>query len=485
MKQKIFVSSAVLMMCFAAQSAFAKNVDVVYPNGLPLSEVQLSLTGNLLAPGSEYGQSFTANATEATVGLFLEKNFTGATYAEKLANCSFATTVTLNLYSGEGTDAANLLHSADYALPECFRGFVEANYRDAGINFIIGDTYTISVSSPITAGGNYIVPTVTGGAPIGTVVTQNRSRRGWVYSSAPLYGGIFANGSAVLNGVLNKEYVINNNTTSATVVWPIPTAMKGDHYYRLIDLNPERFTFVPDLVNAEVGYAYTPVSVLAPTTLNLGVVYATAGVPAGMTVSPTGILSGTPTTPGTYIISLAAYIPAWDNVGDTGTGTVTITVDTPAVPAVVPVTFVTALPNGKVNSTYAAKSVLATGTADVVATGLPAGMTMSATGVLSGKPTEVGTFDISIDATDANGDVFGTAILLTIKPATVTPPVAVVDEGGKITEMGVGYIMLETTKVTYNASTVITGTMAIGLEVLFSGARYADGSVVATKISVK
>ncbi|MFA5997610.1 MAG: hypothetical protein WC791_03955 [Candidatus Paceibacterota bacterium] len=486
MKQKIFVSTAVLAMCFSAQTALAKNVDVVYPGGSPLSEVLLvPLTGNLLAPGSEYGQSFTANATEATVGLFLEKNFTGATYAEKLANCSFATTVTLNLYSGEGTDPANLLHSVDYDLPECFRGFVEANYRDAGIFFTIGDSYTISVATPATAGGSYIVPTVTGGAPIGTQVTQKKTRRGWVYSSVPLYGGIFAGGSAVLNGVVNKEYVVNDNTTSATVVWPIPTVWKGDHYYRLQDLNPERFTFVTDLANAEAGYAYPETNLVNPSSLLLGVVYATGGVPAGMTVSPLGILSGTPTTPGTYTISLAAYLRADSNIGDDGFGTVTLTVDTPAVPAVVPVTFVASLPNGKVGSNYAAKNLLLTGTATVIATGVPAGMTVSSAGVLSGKPTVEGTYDISIDATDANGDVFGTALLITIKPATVTPPVPVVDEGGKITAMGVGYIMLEATKVTYNASTVITGTMSIGAEVLYSGSLYADGSVVASKISVK
>ncbi|MCK9345145.1 MAG: hypothetical protein M0P64_03440 [Candidatus Pacebacteria bacterium] len=485
MKQKIFVSTAVLAMCFSAQAALAKNVDVAYPNGLPLSEVQLPLTGNLLAPGSEYGQSFTANATEATVGLFLEKNFTGATYAEKLANCSFATTVTLNLYSGEGTDPANLLHSADYNLPECFRGFVETNYRDAGINFTIGDSYTISVATPATAGGSYIVPTVTGGAPIGTQVTQKKSRRGWVYSSIPLWGGIFAGGSAVLSGVVNKEYVINDNTTSAAVVWPIANAMKGDHYYRLIDLSPERFTFVSSLNDAEAGYEYTPVNLVNPSTLLLGVVYATGGVPAGMSVSGTGVLSGTPTTPGTYTISLAAYLRADSIIGDNGFGTVTINVVEPAVPPVIPVTLITTLPSGKVGSNYTATNLLTTGTATVEAFDVPAGMTVSATGVLSGKPTVAGTYTIILSAMDADGVFTEGLVTLVIKAATVTPPVPVVDEGGKITEIGNGFIMLETTKVSYTASTVITGTFAIGLEVLFSGDRYADGSVIATKISVK
>lgn len=55
------------------------------------------------------------------------------------------------------------------------------------------------------------------------------------------------------------------------------------------------------------------------------------------------------------------------------------------------------------------------------ATGLPPGLTLSASGVISGTPTQAGTFNATITATNANGTDSRT-LVFTINPPTVTAP---------------------------------------------------------------
>lgn len=79
-------------------------------------------------------------------------------------------------------------------------------------------------------------------------------------------------------------------------------------------------TFVPSLPDAQVGVAYTPTN-LVLTGISIVSVSAT-NVPAGMSVSSGGVLTGSPTTAGTYLMDLSAT----DITGATGTGTVSLIV---------------------------------------------------------------------------------------------------------------------------------------------------------------
>ena len=93
----------------------------------------------------------------------------------------------------------------------------------------------------------------------------------------------------------------------------------------VVDIAPPALTFIPSLSNGKVGTAYTSISLMA-TGIAPYAVTAT-GVPAGMTVSSAGVLSGTPTATGTYMIVLSAR----DSAGTTGTGSVSINIDSAAV----------------------------------------------------------------------------------------------------------------------------------------------------------
>ena len=141
---------------------------------------------------------------------------------------------------------------------------------------------------------------------------------------------------------------------------------------------------------------------------------ASGPLPAGLTLSPAGLISGTPTAAGTFPISVSAS----DAFGDTQTQSLSLKVVYPAL------TVTTAsLPTAYMGSNYS-QSLAATGGSGAgyvwtVTTGstLPAGLTLSTTGVLSGKPTTSGTPGFGVTVTDSASNSGSASLTLTINPA--------------------------------------------------------------------
>jgi Tfp pilus assembly protein PilV len=121
-------------------------------------------------------------------------------------------------------------------------------------------------------------------------------------------------------------------------------------------------------------------------------------LPAGLTLnSSTGVISGTPTATGTTTITVTVV----DAVGGTDTQIYPVTIN--AAPTI---TTTSPLPVGEKSVAYNKTIVATQGTPAYswAASGLPAGLTLNAgTGVLSGTPTVVGTFSITVSVTDAAG----------------------------------------------------------------------------------
>ena len=127
---------------------------------------------------------------------------------------------------------------------------------------------------------------------------------------------------------------------------------------------------------------------------------ASGTLPAGLTLGAGCVLTGTPTTAATTTVGITATDSA--NPVDTQTSPVAITVQ--AAPAL---TFTGSLPNGIVNQPYS-QTLQATGgvgpyTYAVTAGTLPAGLTLSTGGVVSGTPTTVGASSFTVTATDSEG----------------------------------------------------------------------------------
>ena len=126
----------------------------------------------------------------------------------------------------------------------------------------------------------------------------------------------------------------------------------------------------------------------------------TGTLPPGITFDTgTGLLSGTPTTGGTYAFTISAT----DANGCEGSRAYTLQVDCPAI-ALSP----SLLPYGSVGAPYAQTLAASAGSAplawSVTSGSLPDGLSLApATGVLSGVPTAAGTSVFTVGVTDAFG----------------------------------------------------------------------------------
>jgi T5SS/PEP-CTERM-associated repeat protein len=174
---------------------------------------------------------------------------------------------------------------------------------------------------------------------------------------------------------------------------------------------------------AHVGAAFT--YEIKATGLPAG--YAATGLPAGLDVdTSTGLISGTPTTAGTFSVKLSST-----SVGGTGTATLELTVDA-AVVAGAPVITSKDAATGELGAAFTYQITASNTPTSYDATGLPAGLKVdAATGLISGKPLKEGTFTVTLSATNASGT--GTANLILEVPlpvVTVAATVPMIAVGG-------------------------------------------------------
>ncbi len=138
-------------------------------------------------------------------------------------------------------------------------------------------------------------------------------------------------------------------------------------------------------------------------------------VPAGLTLSGAGLLSGTPTTAQTASFTIRAT----DANGCTGSLAYTLTMACPTI-TLSP----TSLPAGVVGTAYS-QALSSTGgtspkTFAVISGAIPTGLTLSSAGLLSGTPTTAQTATFTVRATDAHGCTGSQAYSVTI--AAAPPP---------------------------------------------------------------
>ena len=141
---------------------------------------------------------------------------------------------------------------------------------------------------------------------------------------------------------------------------------------------------------------YTATIDTAGTTVPYSIAIVTGALPPGLTLTPTtGAIFGTPTASGTF--TFTAQLTNTD--GATATATLTIRVFEPIVVAT------SALPGVVVNQLYSAPVTAAGGfpphTWAVTGGSLPSGVTLTGAGVLTGTPTQSGTFTFTATATDS------------------------------------------------------------------------------------
>src|SRR5437899_9464273 len=138
-----------------------------------------------------------------------------------------------------------------------------------------------------------------------------------------------------------------------------------------------------------VAFSYQITATNSPTSFNA------TGLPAGLTVNTTsGLISGTPTTAGTYSVTISAT-----NGGGTGNATLTLTIKPPP-PAITSSLTAT----GQVGVAFSYTITATNNPTSFNATGLPAGLSVNtSTGLISGTPTTTGTNNVTITASNGAG----------------------------------------------------------------------------------
>jgi len=141
--------------------------------------------------------------------------------------------------------------------------------------------------------------------------------------------------------------------------------------------------------------------------------YTATGLPPGLTVNAaSGAITGTPTTPGTYVVTVTAT-----NATGSGTSTLTITV---GAAGTAPLISSPTSATGAVGSVFPTYTVGGTDQpTSYTAAGLPPGLTInSLTGAINGTPTTSGTFHVTITATNGVGSGSTTLTITIAGPAT-------------------------------------------------------------------
>jgi hypothetical protein len=163
---------------------------------------------------------------------------------------------------------------------------------------------------------------------------------------------------------------------------------------------PVEITIAPAMLpEGTVGVAYSQTVTASGGTAPYA--YSKTGqLPAGLTLSNSGVISGTPTAAGASSFS----VKATDSGSASGTHSYSITIAaSQPVPGVI-ILSPSTLPGGTVGKSYSQTITASGGTAPYSFTSigtLPAGLALSTSGTLSGTPSAVATSSFSVKATDA------------------------------------------------------------------------------------
>lgn len=286
---------------------------------------------------------------------------------------------------------------------------------DTTVTYTISPTPGLSMATPTGVVGSLYSQaiTFTGAANTATLSTGTLppglalTSGGTVLSGTPSQSGTFA----FTLGTVDSNTVSTTASFSVTIVAP-PSVTTSS------------------LADGTVGSSYTATVAstggIAPVTLQVS----SGTMPPGLAMSAGGSITGTPTLAGTFTFTVSAT----DSMSNSGSRQLSITIQS------VPVTIsTTSLPQGTIGTSYNA-TVIATGGAGplqfTLASGtLPTGLTLAASGAISGTPTALGSYTFTVQAADAFLQSASQQLSITIQSVPITISTTSLPQGA----IGVSY----------------------------------------------
>ncbi|HEX8409198.1 MAG TPA: putative Ig domain-containing protein, partial [Thermoanaerobaculia bacterium] len=282
----------------------------------------------------------------------------------------------------------------------------------SGTYTIVIGCQTITVTNPSNATG-----------PAGSAFSETFTQTGAIGTATfTLASGTLPAGlTLAANGVLSGTPTQGGSFPITVTVTDANGCTGTSATYTIVITCPTITVNNPANANGTAGSAFSETFTQTGGQGTITYTLASGTLPAGLTLAANGTLSGTPTQTGSFPITVTAT----DANGCTGTsatytiviGCQTITVTNPS------------NANGTANSafseTFTQTGAIGTATFTLASGTLPAGLTLAANGVLSGTPTQTGSFPITVTVTDANGctGTGGTyTIVIGCQTITVTNP---------------------------------------------------------------
>jgi large repetitive protein len=226
--------------------------------------------------------------------------------------------------------------------------------------------------------------------------------------------GTILAGRAVLWSTSNAALATVSGTGLVTGVAPggpvtILATSEGRSGSAQVTLNPLPLTITTSALSAAtVGAVYSQALAATGGVRPYSWSVSSGTLPTGITLSSTGVLSGTPGASGSFSFTV--------RVGDAGSQSATQAL-TLQVGASLTVT-TTGLPPGTIGSAYSSQLTAAGGTAPyswVITSGtLPAGLNLSSAGLVSGTPTVAGSSTFVVQVSDGSARTATQALTLTI-----------------------------------------------------------------------
>jgi large repetitive protein len=334
-----------------------------------------------------------------------------------------------------------------------------------------GNSVTKALTITVTSNLSVTTATLAGGA-VAVAYSQSLTATGgsgaysWSLSSGTLPAGLTLTVNGVISGAPTTAA-----TSSITVLVTDAGGNKATKVLSIVVTAPALAISTVSLPNGNVAALYsqtfTATGGKAPYTWSRS-----AGtLPLGLTLSTTGVLSGTPTTAAASTFTIKVTDSAAASVTKSFTVTIAAAVKAVAVSTAT-------LAGGTVGAAYSQTLAATGGTTPYswsISIGtLPAGLTLNAaTGVISGTPTVAATSAVTVKVTDGKGVVATKALSIMVAAAvTTTPDLTVTAVTGPTA------ITRGTTKYTFTSTVKNQGTAAAAASTV--GFYLSTDTVIAT-----